>query len=259
MASGDPAGRAGRPSLGDADSLRGRVAAFPYWYHRIELPGGVVTPGWAPLRPEAYRVPADLSGLRVLDVGAWDGYWSFEALKRGAAEVVAIDDFSDYLGRLDEPDRKAWETFDLCREALGYDEERCQRCEMSVYDVTPERLGQFDFVFCFGVLYHLRHPLLALEKLAAVCGSEIYVESAILDDFSPYRGGLNHGYPDGQMVMEFYPDAQYGSNPTNWWVPTLHCLGHMVRAVGFSEVVGWKLTDQPMQLPHCRGFTRGKK
>ena len=71
--------------------LEARVNAFPYWYHRIELPGGVVTPGWAPVSPEAYRVPANLSGLRVLDVGAWDGYWSFTALQRGAREVVAID------------------------------------------------------------------------------------------------------------------------------------------------------------------------
>ena len=65
-------------------SLQQRVAAFPYWYHKIELPGGVVTPGWAPLDAESYRVPADLTGKRVLDVGAWDGYWTFEAMKHAA-------------------------------------------------------------------------------------------------------------------------------------------------------------------------------
>lgn len=237
-------------------SLARRVAAQPYWYHKIELPGGVVTPGWAPISRDAYRVPDDLTGLRVLDVGAWDGYWTFLALQRGAREVVAIDDFSDYLGSLKDSDRRAWENFDLCREALGYDESRCRRQEMSVYDASEERLGRFDVIFFFGTLYHLRHPLLVLDRLAALCDREIYVESAILDDFSPYRGGLGHGYP-GEMVMEFYPDNQYGNNRTNWWVPSLQCLVHMVRAAGFSQVTGWKLTANPAGVPACRGFAKG--
>ncbi|MGE5567599.1 MAG: DUF1698 domain-containing protein [Rhodospirillales bacterium] len=243
----------------DIAALKEGVARFPYWYHRIELPGGVVTPGWAPINRDAYRIPADLSGKTVLDVGAWDGFWSFEALRRGAARVLAVDDFSDYLGTLQQSDRRAWETFDFCRAALGYSEERCQRREMSVYDITEENAGRFDVVFCFGTLYHLRHPLLALDRLSAVCDGEIYVESAILDDYSPFRGGLGRGYPGGQMVAEFYPDSQYGGNPTNWWVPTLHCLAHMVRAAGFDAVEAWKLTDNPGHLAFCRGFARGVK
>jgi len=242
-----------------SEELKARVARFPYWYHRIELPGGVVTPGWAPLSTEAYRVPADLSGKRVLDVGAWDGYWTFEALKRGAAAVVAIDDFSDYLGSLDKRSRRAWETFDFCRETLGYDETCCQRREMSVYDITPATFGEFDIAFFFGTLYHLRHPLLALDRLSAVCREEIYVESAVLDDFSPYRGGIGKGYPGGQIVMEFYPGKQYGNNETNWWVPTLHCLANMLVAAGFTEAKAWKLTETPTELPHCRGFAHGTK
>lgn len=242
------------------DTVRQRIASFPYWYHRIELPGGVTTPGWAPLKPEAYRIPAGLAGKRVLDVGAWDGYWSFEALRRGARQVVAIDDFSDYLGSLRSSDRRAWETFDFCRQALGYDPQQCRRLEMTVYEASEERLGRFDVVFFFGTLYHLRHPLLALEKLASLCDGEIYVESAILDDFSPYRGGLDHGYPGEQMVMEFYPDNQYGNNQTNWWAPSLHCLGHMVRASGFDQVEMWKLTaTPPTHVMVCRGFVRGTK
>jgi tRNA (mo5U34)-methyltransferase len=240
-------------------TLQERVNAFPYWYHRIELPGGVVTPGFAPISAPAYRVPADLSGKRVLDVGAWDGFWTFEALKRGAKQAVAIDDFSDYLGQLRQSDRKAWENFDLCREALGYDDQRCQRHDMSVYDVTPETFGRFDVVFFFGVIYHLRHPLLALDKLSAMCDGDIYVESAILDDHSPYRGGLGHGYPGGQVVMEFYPGNQLAGNDSNWWSPTLHCLAAMVAAAGFNPVKGWKLMDNPTQLGFCRGFAVGTK
>lgn len=240
-----------------SDAIRDAIAAQSYWYHKIELPGGIVTPGWAPLNVDSYGIPTDLTGKRVLDVGAWDGFWSFEALKRGAREVVAIDDFSDFLGSLEERDRPGWQTFDLCRDALGYDHDTCQRTEMSVYDVSEDRLGRFDVVFCFGVLYHLRHPLLALDCLGSVCDESIHVESAILDDFSPYRGGMGKGYP-GQMVMEFYPDTQYGNNETNWWAPSVQCLGHMVRSAGFQHVEGWKLVNTvPTQLSHCRGFIRG--
>ena len=236
-----------------------QVAAFPYWYHRIELPEGIITPGWAPLDPAAYHIPARLDGKRVLDVGAWDGYWTFEALKRGAREAVAIDDFSDYGGILKEGDRKAWETFDLCRNLLGYDERRCQRIDMSVYDASEERLGRFDVVFFFGTLYHLRHPLLALDRLSAICDGEIFVESAILDDFSPYRGGLGHGYSGAQTVMEFYPRDEYGRNHTNWWVPTVQCMVSLLEAAGFGDCRGWKLTDRPTAVGYCRGFAYGRK
>lgn len=241
-------------------SLQQRVGSFPYWYHKIELPFGITTPGWAPLDARAYGIPADLSGKRVLDVGAWDGYWTFEALKRGALQAVAIDDFSDYLGQLDQGERQAWETFDLCREALGYSQLQAPRFDMTVYDVTPQLLGgSFDVVFFFGTIYHLRHPLLALDRLSALCSEEIFLESAILDDFSPYRGGYGQGYGNNDMVMEFYPEKQYGSNDSNWWSPTLTCLMHLVKAAGFDQVEGWKLTPNPRELHQCRGFVHGVK
>lgn len=242
-----------------AHQLQQQVDSFPFWYHRVDLPYGITTPGWAPLNRDAYRIPEDLTGKRVLDVGAWDGFWSFEAMRRGAEEVVAIDDFSDYLGKLGNEDRRAWETFDLCRDALGYSKKKCQRKEISVYHVTEAEFGRFDVVFFFGTLYHLRYPLLALDVLSSVCDDQIYVETAICDDFSPYRGGLGQGYPGGQCVMEFYPTTEYGNNITNWWAPSLGCLGSMAIAAGFPNVQVWKLEDHPSQLPLCRGFARGSK
>jgi tRNA (mo5U34)-methyltransferase len=242
-----------------SDDLQSRVDAMPYWYHKIELLGDIVTPGWAPIKASSYRIPDDLTGKRVMDVGAWDGYWTFEALRRGASQVVAVDDFSDYLGTLETSDRRAWETFDLCREALGYSEEVCQRHEVTVYDIDESQFGRFDVVFFFGTLYHLRYPLLALDRLSAVCDGEIYVESAVLDHYSPYRGGLGQGYANKDMVMEFYSGSQYGSNATNWWVPSVHCLAEMLLAAGFGQVTGWRLTDKPTHLAHCRGFARGQK
>ncbi len=241
-----------------ADEIRQKIDAQAFWYHKIKLPHGIVTPGWAPLDVELYAISDDLTGKRVLDVGAWDGFWTFEALKRGASQVVAIDDFSDYLGKLPPDSRKAWQTFDLCREILGYDDYRCQRYDMSLYNLNIEKFGRFDIVFFFGTLYHLRHPMLALDLLSSVCSDEIYVESAILDDFSPYLGGFNHGYPGNQMVMEFYPGREYGDNNTNWWCPTLACLQAMVQSAGFIHTRAWKI-ESPQILSHCRGFVYGTK
>ncbi len=241
------------------EELREKVEAIPYWYHRIELPEGIVTPGWAPINPSIYRIPSDLSGKRILDIGAWDGFWTFEAIKRGAKEVVAIDNFSDYAGKLSSNDRSAWEPFDLCRSVLGYSEDICKRTEISIYDLTEEKLGLFDIVFFFGTIYHLRYPLLALDRISAICRHEIYVESAIIHDYSPYNGGLRHGYPGKQMIMEFYPINQYGNNESNWWVPTLYCLMNMAIATGFKKADGWKMAENPTELLYCRGFVHGVK
>ena len=254
-----------------------RVLAVPYWYHKIELPGDIITPGWSPMDATKYGVPDDLTGKRVLDVGAWDGYWTWEALKRGASEVVAIDDFCDDLGNRKDVKRNKWYNFDLCREALGFNKndeadyvndkgQKVTRIEMSVYDI--ERLGHFDVVFFFGMIYHMKHPLLVLEKISEICDGEIYIESAVVDDYSPYLSKESEadpgklifkGYPENNMVMEFYPDDQYACNKTNWWVPTIQSLGAMVGSVGFKNVHGWALMDMPQELAHCRGFVYGSK
>lgn len=230
------------------DSLQAAVDALP-WYHAIELPGGIVTPGWAPLDASFYRLPDDMTGLSVLDVGAWDGYWTFEALKRGAEYVRAIDDFSNTIH---EGERRGWKQFDLCRDALGW---RCDRVEMSVYDIEKHH-QRYDVILFFGVLYHLKHPLLALEKLHAVLkpGGLLCVESAICDDYSPYKPAGGHG---DSMLMEFYPDDQYGENQTNWWVPTLRTMACMMRVCGFEQVASWKI-DQPKDLAGCRGYAQGR-
>lgn len=254
----------------DTETLKQRVADQSYWYHRIELPGGVVTPGWAPLNALRYCIPEDMTGMRVLDIGAWDGYWTWEALKRGAADVVAIDDFSDTVGQPIK--RDGWKTFDLCREAFDFTEpfndgwiradnqQFVRRLEMSVYDLQlTDKDWEFDVVFFFGTLYHLKHPLLALEKIAAVCNGAIYVETASLDEYSPYRGGLGKGFDQNEMVCEFYPGREYGDNEGNWWAPTLQCLGAMMASVGFRDIEGWPLTEEPKSLAECRGFLSGTK
>jgi tRNA (mo5U34)-methyltransferase len=143
------------------------------WYHTLELAPGLVTEGWFDLRPyvESYGIPERLDGVRVLEVGTWDGFWAFELERRGA-EVVALDleDERD----LDWPPRRRPESFPeeergagfrLAKEILG---SRVERVVRSIYDAGPGELGTFDLVFCGSVLIHLRDQLLALERIAAL-------------------------------------------------------------------------------------------
>jgi len=238
-------------------SLQEQVDSFSFWYHKIKL-GDIVTPGHMPHKISAYNLPGDLTGKRILDVGAWDGFWTFEALKRGAKEVVAIDNWSDmqYLDKTGKK-REQWDTFDFCKAFFGYSDEQCKRYTMNVYDVKS--LGMFDVIFFFGALYHCRHPLLALDKLSEVCSGEIYIETAICNDLSPYHGEIGNGYSrENDVVMEFYPSNELGGISSNWWSPTLTCLYFMVKSAGWKDVKVWKF-EKPQMAPLCRGFAKGIK
>lgn len=225
-----------------------QVSAIPYWYHRIKLPHGIETRGWAPLDWTAHKLPERFDGERILDIGSWDGYWTWHAMERGAQYVVAIDDFSDKLGAINVDRSEQWKTWDLCQKAFGY--KMCQRLTMSVYDIC--QLGiEFDRVFCFGVLYHLKHPTWALEQLRKVTTKAIHVESAILDNVvSPHT---KQGLPENACHAEFYPENQFGNNDSNWWVPTLTCLEAWLKSTGWGNVQTWKLTDYPTHVAYCRG------
>lgn len=250
----------------DKTELQTKVDAIPEWYHAIDLGNGIITPGDAPINALQYGIPADLTGKRVLDVGAWDGYWTFEALKRGASKVLAIENFSDTAPTaLSQTEKMVynrdnkWQTFDLCREALGYTDKQAQRVEVSVYDLSEKEHGLFDVIFFFGTLYHCKYPQLALDKLSVLLTEKgrIYIESAICDDYSPYQGGMGHGHKGN--VVEVYPGDQYGRNPSNYWVPTLSALGCMLQISEMKNIDTWKLQTSPSGLECCRGFACGTK
>ena len=199
--------------------LRARVDAIR-WFHTIELAPGVVTPGLDDTRErvDVLRLPPSLAGKTVLDVGAWDGFFSFEAERRGAARVVAADSFA-WTGA-------NWSTkagFELARSALG---SRVEDVEVDVLDLDPSRVGgTFDLVLFLGVLYHMRHPLLALEKVASVTGSQLVLETAV--DMTWTR----------RPAAAFYPGHGLGNpDPTNWWGPNPEAVAGMLRSVGFERV-----------------------
>lgn len=183
------------------------------WWHSIDLGDGYVTRGVhtaEELRENFWRfqLPADLSGKRVLDIGCWDGFYSFEAERRGA-EVFAIDCWTP-------------ENFFKAKQARH---SRVTFAELSVHEISRERMGSFDVVFFLGVLYHLKHPLLALEQICEVTREFAIIETHVVDDF----------FNLPQPVMEFYELDELGGQYDNWWGPNVECLLRMLRTAGFAH------------------------
>jgi tRNA (mo5U34)-methyltransferase len=185
----------------------------------MDLPGGVVTPGVDDPRDRLplLEIPDDLSGLSVLDVGAWDGFFSFECERRGADRVVAADWFAWH-----EAARGSKASFDLARQALG---SKVEDVEVRVEELSPERVGTFDIVLLAGVLYHLRDPLRALEAVASVTKDRLLLETHV--DLVLRR----------RPAVAFYPTSELEADHTNWWGPNPPAVEGMLQATGFTDVV----------------------
>jgi tRNA (mo5U34)-methyltransferase len=182
------------------------------WWHSIDLGDGHISPGVhtiEELRENYARLdlPDDLTGKRVLDIGCWDGFYAFEAERRGAAEVVAIDYWRS---------EKFFEAHRALKSNVKFH-------EMSVYDIGREKFGSFDIVLFLGVLYHVRHPLLALERVCEITRDIAIIESYVIDDT------INSPRP----LMEFYETDELGGQYDNWWGPNTDCLTRMIRSAGF--------------------------
>lgn len=184
------------------------------WWHSVDLGNGRVTPGAHKIEElrdnyAKFLLPADLTGKRVLDIGCWDGFYTFEAERHGA-QVSSVD---------------CWrpEKFFVAKEAL---KSSAEFHELSVYDVTKERLGTFDIVFFLGVLYHLKHPLLGLEQVCEVTRDFAIIETHQIDNL----------FDTKHPVMEFYEVDELGGQYDNWWGPNTECLVQMARAAGFVRV-----------------------
>ena len=216
-----------------SEEIRRRAESLGDWFHNLDL-GGVQT---APnhylydypankFRRFAHVIPEDLSGLSVLDIGCNGGFYALEMKRRGAARVVGIDSDERYLAQA----RFAAEVTGLAIEFRRLD----------VYDVAA--LGErFELVIFMGVLYHLRHPLLALDLIhehvakdlllfqsmqrgagqaAPVAEDYDFAETAVFD--AP-------GYPKLHFV-----ERRYARDPSNWWIPNAACAEAMLRSAGFA-------------------------
>ena len=204
-------------------TLRDLVEAEPYWFHQMDLGDGVVTPGWSNAARDKlpyFRLPDDMTGLRVLDVGCAEGFFSFEAERRGASEVVSLDFDSQCIKR-----------FQLCADALGSKVTHPQ--VHSVYELDPSVMGTFDLVMFFGLLYHLKHPLLGIEKVAAMTSGTLLIQSWTLETTAltdqPLARFQAHGLASG-------PKENPVHDPSVYWEPNAACIRDMLDHVGLVNI-----------------------
>ena len=217
------------------ERVSARAAELGPWFHNMRLQGSWTAPEhflgnypWVKWRHYENIIPADLSGKTVLDIGCNGGFFSLEMKRRGAARVLGIDVDERYLAQAR-----------FAAEVEGLD---IEFRELSVYDVAA--LGEkFDIVFFIGVLYHLRHPLLALdlvhdhvardmlvfqslqrgsEEIAKIEADYDFSESAVFDE---------PGFPKMHFI-----EHRYSKDPTNWWLPNRACTEAMLRSAGFEIV-----------------------
>lgn len=191
--------------LRDPASVREAVNGFANWYHQIEVMPGLRTPGAHPSAQELARLdrvglPRDCRGLRVLDIGCRDGFFSFEMERRGA-EVVPCDYASPQATG-----------FPIAARLLG---SRLQYRVRNVYNLRPEDDGLFDIVLCLGLLYHLRNPMLAIDQVNGVLkrGGLLFLTTHLVSEPVLRDSKL--------PVWQFLPRDSYDGDATNKWIPNL--------------------------------------
>ncbi len=249
------------------DDIARRIAALGPWFHNLRIGGIETAPDhflgdYPAFKWQGFRhvVPEDLTGQSVLDIGCNAGFYTLEMARRGAARVVAVDGDPHYLAQAR-----------FAAEQAGPDiAQRISFREMSVYDVAE--LGErFDLVIFMGVLYHLRHPLLALDLLHEhVVGDRMLFQcmqrgsdrvAALdpdhgFDDWTPFEG-------DDKPVLHFI-ENRYAGDPTNWFVPNRAGAEAMLRSAGFAieahpepEVYLCRRTGLPEAVEPPPRITRG--
>jgi tRNA (mo5U34)-methyltransferase len=212
-----------------AQTLADRVA-LASWYHSMALPGGLITPGAFDTLDELRRVPfpTSLKGRRCLDVATADGFWAFEMERRGAAEILAIDVSNE---RLDWPANRGPRAqaagaaglselrgFDIAHQAL---QSAVQWRELSIYELNPDIVGKFDFIFIGSVLGHLRDPVAALAAISSVLRGELLSVDAISAPLSL----LHPRQPLARFEAPGWP---------LWWVPNLNAYRNLFGAAGMD-------------------------
>ena len=215
------------------DEIRRRVAELGEWFHNLDLRGVKTAPNhflgdypevkW---RRFAHAVPTNLSGKSVLDVGCNAGFYSIEMKLRGAERVVGIDTDEKYL--------------DQARFAARVNELEIEFRNLSVYRVAELR-EKFDLVLFMGVLYHLRHPLLALDLLREFVVGDLLVAQSMLRG-SRYRIDFPPDFPfweedvfeDQRFPRLYFVEHRFAGDPTNWWIPNPTGFEAMLRSAGFA-------------------------
>jgi tRNA (mo5U34)-methyltransferase len=203
------------------------------WHQRWEVFKGVFTPGVNSVdKVCAYvQLPEDLSDKRVLDVGAWNGCFSFECERRGASEVVAYS--------LENPDESGFNKLkSLLHSKVSY-------TQGSVYFLSPEVLGSFDVVLFFGVLYHLRYPMLAIDRIRSVCKGTAFIETHVVNGRSLLRkplttlgrfSGLSLLFKTTPIWRQYRAYELHPQDQSNWFGPNVQAVIESFESAGFDVI-----------------------
>jgi tRNA (mo5U34)-methyltransferase len=201
-------------------SLKENIDQY-WWFHSIDFGDGIITPGVK--TPDIHRLesgaffdPVDVDGCSVIDIGAWHGFYSFEAKRRGAQQVLATDHAA-----WNHPTLRGRETFDLARSVLGLDVETL---ELDVPEHSPERVGMFDVVLFLGVFYHLFDPIDGLTRAASLARDVLVIEA------------LADLHELDRPAMVFYPGREANGDPSNWWGPNTACMIGLLSTLGFAKI-----------------------
>ena len=189
------------------------------WFHSLSL-NGDITDGVRP--PDVLSREADaifahpLEGKTVLDIGAWDGYFSFEAERRGAARVLSTDHFC-WSG----PGWGSKAGYDFAHKTLG---SKNETLDIDPFDLDPKILGTFNTVLFLGVLYHLTDPYNGLKKAADMADELLIVETVTAQNYQP------------EAVLQFFENDSLDNDPTNFFAPNTKALAGMLREFGFARI-----------------------
>ena len=211
------------------------IDSVQVWHHRIEVAPGIFTPGGQQTQEllATINLPQDLSGLRVLDLGARDGFFSFECERRGAAEVIAVDYSPVELTG-----------FGVASKILN---SKVKWLTANVYKINQLNLGKFDVILFLGVIYHLRNPYLAIDRIydALKIGGKVIVESHVIDGGFVNEDGdwMNLTELDPRLaklqIAQFYKGGDLGGDHTSPWAPSLNTLEIMFQNSGFQVDSSW--------------------
>lgn len=221
------------PAVHDKTSLAERINELGPWFHNLSLHGIQTAPNhflgdYPSVKFEHFRdaIPADLTGKSVLDIGCNGGFYSLEMKRRGASRVLGIDTDEHYL-------RQA-------RFAAEIEDADIQFLRLPVWDVAALR-ERFDLVIFMGVLYHLRHPLLALDLIHEHVAKDLLLFQSMQRgsrDIAPVATDYDFNAPapfddPGYPKLHFI-EHRYSHDETNWWVPNRACVEAMLRSSGFQ-------------------------
>ena len=216
------------------DEIRRKAEALGPWFHNMEISEGVWTApnhflgNYPAIKWNNFSdaIPGDLTGKSVLDIGCNGGFYSIEMKKRGAERVIGIDFDDTYLAQAR-----------FAAEVTGHD---IEFRKLSVYDVG--QIGErFDVVIFMGVLYHLRHPLLALDLIHEHVAKDILVfqsmqrgSSQTMSVAENYTFWQTDHFDDHRYPKMHFIEHRYADDPTNWWAPNAACVEAMLRSAGFE-------------------------